>query len=655
MRQKWIDNAKGIAMLFVIIGHVSNGLQGPFNFQFVYGFHLVMFFLLSGYTFKKKDLDKKYINDKFSRLMVPYFFTCLAIIITDIINSNYLNNDNSLSTITSIIYNDLLRSFFASGTYTNFGTIELGTRIGAIWFLPAMFFATLIFQFLLHTVNPPFQLGFCTASIAIIGSISARFIWLPFSIQSSMLAVFFLWLGYEIKRNGILGYIKWYHYIIALLTFLFGIYYNYCNVAFVIAWSSDIILGNIVGLSGCLLVYFVSIHLKSSKIISYIGKNSMLVLCTHLYALETMWTQFNRILDKTNLQGNFRIWLLIAIEILFAVILAFLIDIVLKKTTEIRHKILKHEQQRRNISNSKRDVSIDVLKGIIILSTLISLFPINNMLKSIIYSYNMVSFVVLSGYFYKKRDNLLQTLLHLIKTLLIPYVLLCISILLMNYEDLSPDIISVFPMYFIFVLFVIRILYTILDKFIKSKYFKLFILVFLSFTGMQLGHSGHWLPLSIDISLYALIYYQIGIYCKEYDLLTKFKENHITYFIFTPIWVYMIYSGSMNFAERNYGKYGLVIIGSAAGILIIYKLAVYIVNELPILTIFLNIIGKSSLFITIIYTLFNDYICRFVSSLYDEQDTLHMIFSILLQLLLAISIEKGLTYIKSIIRKYCIK
>lgn len=140
MRLKWIDNAKGIAMLCVIVGHVSGGLEKPWSFQFVYGFHLVIFFLLSGYTFKKTNLNKNYVNNKFSRLMVPYFYTCMAIIIMDILNSYVFSNNGSLVAITNIVSRDLLRSFFASGAYISFGTIDIGTRIGAIWFFPAMFF-----------------------------------------------------------------------------------------------------------------------------------------------------------------------------------------------------------------------------------------------------------------------------------------------------------------------------------------------------------------------------------------------------------------------------------------------------------------------------------------------------------------------------------
>ena len=206
-RQKWIDNAKGIAILLVIIGHVSGGLSG-ISFQFVYGIHLTMFFLLSGYTLKAKALTREYVSIKFRRLMVPYFYTCFAILITDVINCLVLFHDASIQTVTKTIGNDLVRSFFASGAVTSFGPVEFGTRIGAVWFLPALFFAIICFQFLLQKTQNASILGISTAAIALAGIISGRFLWFPFSLQSGMMASFFLWIGYEIKRRNVLTRIK---------------------------------------------------------------------------------------------------------------------------------------------------------------------------------------------------------------------------------------------------------------------------------------------------------------------------------------------------------------------------------------------------------------------------------------------------------------
>ena len=39
MRQQWIDRAKGVAMLMVVLGHTYG------KAHFVYGIHLVIFFI----------------------------------------------------------------------------------------------------------------------------------------------------------------------------------------------------------------------------------------------------------------------------------------------------------------------------------------------------------------------------------------------------------------------------------------------------------------------------------------------------------------------------------------------------------------------------------------------------------------------------------
>ena len=132
-------------MLMVIVGHLSGDLTGIWNFGFVYGIHLIMFFILAGYTTRRKEITSEFLNKKFNRLMVPYFITCGAIMLTDIVNC-YKWHDGTVETVTRVISTDLTRSFFASGSITYFGSIDIGTRIGAIWFLPAMFLRLYFFR-----------------------------------------------------------------------------------------------------------------------------------------------------------------------------------------------------------------------------------------------------------------------------------------------------------------------------------------------------------------------------------------------------------------------------------------------------------------------------------------------------------------------------
>ena len=208
-RENWIDVAKCIAMILIILGHVSSELQGWWHFRWVYGVHVLMFFLLSGYTLKINNLTKEYINKKFSRLMVPYFVTCFFVIVMDIVNCRIIQNDFSIAHVTQVISGDLIRSFFSSGSLEYFGTIVIGSRIGAIWFLPAMFFAMIFVQYVLNRVKNAKEQGIILALLAMTAYITKDFFWLPFSLQSAMMGSFFLWIGFMVKNLKILEKMKW--------------------------------------------------------------------------------------------------------------------------------------------------------------------------------------------------------------------------------------------------------------------------------------------------------------------------------------------------------------------------------------------------------------------------------------------------------------
>ncbi len=75
MREKWIDDIKGFAIILVVIGHAIDGfeLNGIYDhakyawnfFDLIYAFHMPLFFWISGYVFKRAYLDKeKHVTDK---------------------------------------------------------------------------------------------------------------------------------------------------------------------------------------------------------------------------------------------------------------------------------------------------------------------------------------------------------------------------------------------------------------------------------------------------------------------------------------------------------------------------------------------------------------------------------------------------------------
>ena len=77
-------------MLLVIMGHLAP------NCSFAYGVHLVLFFVLSGYLTQKKEITLDFIHKKFKQLMVPYFYTCIAVTLTDMLQCIVLRGGGQL-------------------------------------------------------------------------------------------------------------------------------------------------------------------------------------------------------------------------------------------------------------------------------------------------------------------------------------------------------------------------------------------------------------------------------------------------------------------------------------------------------------------------------------------------------------------------------
>lgn len=67
-RLDWIDIAKGIAIILVIVGHTVPN-PSPLRHA-IFSFHMPVFFILAGYTFRPKPW-RELLSGSVSRLLVP--------------------------------------------------------------------------------------------------------------------------------------------------------------------------------------------------------------------------------------------------------------------------------------------------------------------------------------------------------------------------------------------------------------------------------------------------------------------------------------------------------------------------------------------------------------------------------------------------------
>lgn len=119
-RIEWIDTAKGIGILMVMLGH--NYLDWKFVF-WCYSCHMALFFFLSGCTFKYYADFKSFLKKKVQGLLVPYWFFAILISIYNWVSAVTHNNSFGIF--------DALLSYLLQIRYTH------------LWFLPCLFLAEL--------------------------------------------------------------------------------------------------------------------------------------------------------------------------------------------------------------------------------------------------------------------------------------------------------------------------------------------------------------------------------------------------------------------------------------------------------------------------------------------------------------------------------
>lgn len=101
MREKWLDNAKALAIILVVFGHCLTSVEGYSFFVrtdlFIYGFHMPLFFALSGFSFAliiskyKKNNDLIYYLRHLLKIAILYIcfsglYIVLNLLLRDIVH-----------------------------------------------------------------------------------------------------------------------------------------------------------------------------------------------------------------------------------------------------------------------------------------------------------------------------------------------------------------------------------------------------------------------------------------------------------------------------------------------------------------------------------------------------------------------------------------
>ena len=296
-RVAFLDGVKGFGILSIILGHVF--IPGWNDFLFLY--HLPIFFLLAGYFTSAKRPMKAFAGNRARRLLVPYAVTAALIVLFSI--------PKSLAEHTSVV-SGLKKWGLAAlqGVGVEPKIVFHMESIGAIWFLWALFWASLLLRFLISTEHRYFRLA-AVLALFVTGVISIRTVFLPLSIQPAFAALLWMYVGWLVRQGK--EYIareteagtafgeayETYHraafgalFLFALSLFLHAAF-RYRPFLMVSATFDGGLLGILGSFAGSAVVFGTVWFLYRWKdrflkpvclALTWLGQNSLLLLCVHI-------------------------------------------------------------------------------------------------------------------------------------------------------------------------------------------------------------------------------------------------------------------------------------------------------------------------------------------------------------------------------------
>lgn len=288
-RDNSIDIAKGIGIFLMVVGHTTSN---KIILQWIYSFHMPLFFFLSGVFHLQGKSYKEFLEKKVKTLLVPYFFFSIVLFLFFLLVSK--NIGFSVEENLSIKENFI--GIFLANDMKGISQMSWG---GQLWFLPALFLIENIYYFFCKFKGKiRIVLVICCLIINLILNefinINIPWSWLTVLIAINFYAFGHLFKDYILLKNKL----KNVYLIIFLGLNLLTGYYNdkidmYSNA------YGNIFLFLISSYFGIIfLIFFIKNFIKKLKIFEYIGKNSLVILAFHRRAMTITKVLFVYLLQK---------------------------------------------------------------------------------------------------------------------------------------------------------------------------------------------------------------------------------------------------------------------------------------------------------------------------------------------------------------------
>ena len=215
-RLKYIDIAKGITIIMVIIGHSTSGvLRGT-----IFSFHMPLFFIISSFTYSYSKDIKTFWNkckNNARHLLVPmvvlFLFKSSLELIQSSVRGEHINWYQELLSL-------LMTFYYSSGVPITNDNLNIGS-IGMLWFIVALFLGRTLFELCKFCFRNNNILVLVCLVLSSIGYFLGKMSWLPLCFDVVLFIQPFFLIGDLLKDFNFKIYIYKSMYI---NSFLWGVH-----------------------------------------------------------------------------------------------------------------------------------------------------------------------------------------------------------------------------------------------------------------------------------------------------------------------------------------------------------------------------------------------------------------------------------------------
>ncbi len=294
-RDKYVDIAKGLAIIDIVCWHISSKIIPG---RFLSFWPIVFFFLVAGFYIKEEEIVKpiKFIAHKLKTLYLPATIIYLIAVLMHNPLCHWgfypLGSAHPKTNIDFVIWDGKTYLFkFLKTIVAPNGELVMG----AMWFLYALFFALCFLSVAAYISRKIFKdkqradiLWFAIVVLTSSISVSLNIIY-NFSIpriSQSLTAATFILCGMFLKQKLRLNFSNWIIMVVAVAIYLQYIMLPHSHLSFHYKFP-DLILPLALGIAALYVVLFISKKIERipflSDALSYIGRNSLYIMALHIF------------------------------------------------------------------------------------------------------------------------------------------------------------------------------------------------------------------------------------------------------------------------------------------------------------------------------------------------------------------------------------